>query len=225
MAILRASLLRLMPIVIAVSLLLAGCGDAEGDLPVEGGGRAAAVPELLIIANDPALQKKGGLFYRNDTLFSGIVVERYGNGEEKSRTPYFKGKEEGVARGWYQDGSPMFERRYVAGKREGIHRSWWPDGTAKSFYTFRDDVHEKVAEEWFPDGTLYRRFHYEGGQESGSQRMWNVDGTLRANYVVVQGRRYGSMGEKPCISTPFDSLNGAAILLKERPAVGGETDQ
>jgi hypothetical protein len=34
----------------------------------------------------------------------------------------------------------------------------------------------------------------------GQQRMWWPDGTLRANYVVRDGRRYGLLGAKGCVS-------------------------
>jgi antitoxin component YwqK of YwqJK toxin-antitoxin module len=54
--------------------------------------------------------------------------------------------------------------------------------------------------DWFPDGTLYKQFRYEHGHESGAQRMWYVDGSVRANYVVRDGRRYGLIGAKGCVS-------------------------
>ena len=48
--------------------------------------------------------------------------------------------------------------------------------------------------------TPYRDSHYAPGHEAGSQRMWYADGTLRANYVARDGRRYGLMGAKGCVT-------------------------
>ena len=46
----------------------------------------------------------------------------------------------------------------------------------------------------------YREFTYAAGKEAGPPRMWYPDGSLRASYVVKDGRRYGLMGSKGCVT-------------------------
>ena len=178
-------------------LLFSACSDSSssspGSEPV--GSKEIVIPDVRILSTDSLLHRKNGVLFLGDTAFSGMLVEVYDGGATKSRTPYFNGREQGVAWGWYPDGTKMFEREYNAGKREGMHYGWWENGTLKFKYQFRNDLNEGEAQDWFPDGRLYK-----DGRESGHQQMWNEDGSVQANYVVVKGRRYGSIGSKPCTS-------------------------
>lgn len=100
----------------------------------------------------------------------------------------------------WENGSPSTRRTYVGGREEGRHIGWWDDGTIRFVFDFRDGLMEGTAREWFRDGRLYRETHYRRGQEEGMQRMWWPDGTLRASYVVRDGRRYGLLGAKGCVT-------------------------
>jgi protein SCO1/2 len=105
----------------------------------------------------------------------------------------------------YSNGRLSTERRYHGDREEGRHIGWYENGAVRFSYAYHDGVMEGVAREWLPDGTLYREAHYTRGQEEGLQRMWWPDGSLRASYVVKDGRRYGLLGAKGCVSTtlPF----------------------
>ena len=151
-----------------------------------------------VLSTDAALRRAGGILYHGDAPFSGRLIERYARGATKSLTPYDEGKAQGVARGWYPDGTAMYERPYEAGRKEGVHTGWWEGGRLQFVYHFKNDLHEGNARTWYSDGTLYRDFNYENGKEAGLQRMWKEDGTLKANYVIKDGRRFGLIGEKPC---------------------------
>jgi len=153
-----------------------------------------------LTATAPCLHHVNGVLYCNDAPFTGSLIAYHTDGSVKQNTPYINGRRHGTDRAWYVDGTPMEERPYAAGKKEGLHRGWWPDGTLKFVYHFEHGLQEGVAREWFADGTPFRVFHFENGKEQGSQKMWYEDGTLRANYVVIDGRRYGLIGSKPCSS-------------------------
>jgi len=127
-----------------------------------------------------------------------IVIERYEDRSIRSSTSWIDGKVDGTALQWYADGTLMERRSYSAGMKQGLHEGWWEDGSPRFRYTFRDDMHEGEAREWFPNGRLYRAFNYVAGREEGEQIMYYEDGSVRANYFVVDGRRYGSIGTKPC---------------------------
>lgn len=182
-------------IVFAVALLLGVHACTESRLNDETDGR---ISDNEVVATDPGITKMNGVLYYQDSAFSGELVEFYSHGVYKSRTPYYQGREHGVAESWYPDGTKMEERVWVHGAKDGTHKGWWENGMLRFEYQFKNDVHEGEAKEWFADGTLYRDFHYVAGQEEGSQMMWNADGSIKANYVIKNGRRYGSMGAKPC---------------------------
>lgn len=103
-----------------------------------------------------------------------VVEKVHANGVRAERREYRRGLEDGVHRGWHENGTPRFLFHYVNGVAEGMQ------------------------EEWYPDGTRYTRFEYVAGHEEGRQQMWTDAGVLRANYVVERGRRYGLMGTSGC---------------------------
>ena len=103
-----------------------------------------------------------------------VVEKVHANGVRAERREYRRGLEDGVHRGWHENGTPRFLFHYVNGVAEGMQ------------------------EEWYPDGTRYTRFEYVAGHEEGRQQMWTDAGVLRANYVVEHGRRYGLMGTSGC---------------------------
>jgi antitoxin component YwqK of YwqJK toxin-antitoxin module len=178
-----------------VTLALTACSGPRPSVPQQ-----AVAPSIAVEYSSSTFHRRNGNLYCGDTLFSGILTEHYASGQRQAATPYLHGREQGRATSWYPDGTLMEERIYDHGNKEGVHRGWWEDGTPRFRYTFINDLHEGQAEEWFLDGSPYRSFHYKAGHESGTQRMWNDDGSVKANYVVINGRRYGSIGSKPCRS-------------------------
>lgn len=156
------------------------------------------IPHRMVLATDPSLQQSAGfLLYRNER-FSGRLYRLYPNGDTAFLIPYYKGKEEGWLRKWFENGQEMEERFFASGKKEGLHRAWWPDGTLRFAYQFSNDEHEGEAREWFRNGKPERYFHYTKGFEDGRQQMWWEDGSVRANYVVKEGEQYGLIGRKLC---------------------------
>jgi antitoxin component YwqK of YwqJK toxin-antitoxin module len=110
-----------------------------------------------------------------------------------------------VERTWHDNGQLSEARMYVNGKEEGTHRGWWPNGTPKFEYVYHNGLLDGVSREWFPSGALFREQHYSAGHEAELQRMYWEDGRVRASYVVRDGRRFGLMGAKGCV-TRADSL-------------------
>lgn len=161
------------------------------------------VNERVINSNDPGLRHTEGVLYLNDSLVNGTLEERYGDGSLKSETPYRNGRIEGVAKEWYQNGQLSEERRYDKGEKNGRHQGWWENGSKRYEYRFIEDRFDGEAREWFADGTPMKIFHYQNGYEEGNQLLYFDDGSIRANYVIRDGRRYGSPGAKPC--RPEDS--------------------
>ena len=115
-----------------------------------------------------------------------------------------------VRRAWHDNGRLAEERGFVNGRESGVHRGWWPTGDAHFVYGYRDGLLEGLSREWYPSGALWREQHYSAGHEDGLQRLYWEDGRVRASYVVRDGRRYGLMGAKGCV-TKADSA-GARLI-------------
>jgi len=42
--------------------------------------------------------------------------------------PFHKGKEQGTARQWYENGQLREQRTYETGEKTGEHKGWWGNG-------------------------------------------------------------------------------------------------
>ncbi|MBI3219556.1 MAG: toxin-antitoxin system YwqK family antitoxin [Bacteroidetes bacterium] len=164
------------------------------------------VPSKWVEATDTQLsQHQDTLFYNNEK-FSGHLFQLYPAADTALVISFIEGLQEGITRKWYDNGQLSEERLYVAGKKEGVHKAWWQDGKPKFAFEVSDDAYTGELKEWYSSGQLAKQFHYRKGQEEGSQKMWWADGSIRANYVVRNGKKYGSIGVKLCLN-PYDSLS------------------
>lgn len=156
------------------------------------------IPAATYPADHPRLSKSGGRLLLDNEPFSGWIEARYPSGELKSKSPYWQGKLEGTATGWYENGHLQFERKYVTGRKHDIHLGWYADGTQHFEYRFVEGKNEGNHKEWMASGQLYRDFNYVNGHEDGAQKMYKSDGRILANYVVRNGRKYGLTGVSNC---------------------------
>ena len=105
-----------------------------------------------------------------------------------------------ITRVWHADGSLAEERTWRGTREDGVHRGWWSNGNQRFEYTYRDGVLQGASREWFMDGAIWREQQYVAGHEAGLQRMYWQDGRVRASYEVRNGRRYGLLGAKGCVT-------------------------
>lgn len=152
------------------------------------------------IARDAAdLANVRGVLVLHGKPFSGFVVERQGD-RLLSRTPYFRGKEQGTVEAWYPDGSVRYRRLYHLGHREGTHEGFWPNGQPQSIYRYEDDLFEGEQVAFYKNGVQSERRHYREGHEDGPQQFYDGQGRLVSNYTFKNGRRYGIVGRSDCVS-------------------------
>jgi antitoxin component YwqK of YwqJK toxin-antitoxin module len=168
-------------------------------------------PEI-IIPNQFINRKEQFLSFHQDTLYyqdkkySGYIYDRFENGDSAFVGSYLNGVEEGVFKKWYRNNQLGEYRTYHLGKKVGKHVGFWEDGQPKFDFNFIAGELHGESNEWYPNGQAYKAFHYKMGYENGSQKMWWENGVIRANYLVKQGRRYGLIGLKLCM-TPQDSID------------------
>lgn len=158
-------------------------------------------PNVLVINYDPQLRKTDAGWFYKGALFSGYMVEREKNGRVVYKLPIVKGRENGVARGWYNTGEKLLERYFLNGKKEGAYTEWWPNGQYRYRFQFRNDQYEGLQRVYFPSGCQRQENHYQAGNEEGTQRTWNDAGELVSNYTIRHGKLYGVVAVKNCIPT------------------------
>lgn len=169
---------------------------------------AAALAALLLAgtaragvevdAGDPRLQRAGASWLLSGRPFDGLIRSRTAEGL-RAEQPVRNGLREGLTRSWYPDGSLAEQRAYAGGRKNGAQSQWWPGGMPRLQAQMRDDRPVGQLRTWYADGRPYEEHRYDdAGHESGLQRVWYEDGSLRANYVVRDGRRYGTTGPRAC---------------------------
>lgn len=161
---------------------------------------AGNIPAIFVHSAQHELKQSGGILYYKGQPFSGWQYELFANGDTAMIVPFYKGKEQGCARMWYENGTQREQRWYDAGEKTGEHLAWWENGNRRFVYHFKDGMYEGNQQEWNEAGALYRNANYENGKEKGLQQLWRYDGKLIANYVARNGRNFGLTGVKNCKS-------------------------
>ena len=165
-----------------------------------------AIPNAVVNSKDSFLQMHQDTLFFHDKKFSGTIFNTYSSGDTAMIQQFSSGLEQGFFKKWYVNKQLAESRFFQAGKKLGKHIGFWEDGKPKFEFYFTKGEHDGIANEWYANGQAYKAFHYTMGYENGSQKMWWENGVIRANYVVKQGRRYGLIGLKLCM-TPQDSLD------------------
>ena len=166
----------------------------------------SSIPNSIIDSKDSNLQLHQDTLFFHDQKFSGSIFNLYPNGDTLMTGHFLNGLEQGVFKKWYLNHQLAESRTYHLGKKIGKHIGFWEDGKPKFEFYFSKGEHDGTANEWYSNGQAYKAFHYTMGYENGSQKMWWENGVIRANYVVKQGKKYGLIGLKLCM-TPRDSLD------------------
>ncbi|MEI6189129.1 MAG: toxin-antitoxin system YwqK family antitoxin [Chitinophagia bacterium] len=164
------------------------------------------IPNLYINILDTQVQFHQDTLYFQAKKFSGFIFKLFPNKDTAFVGSYWNGLEEGIHQKWYPHYKLAEFRNYHLGKKEGKHIGFWENGNPKFEYHFSEGELQGITNEWYENGRPYKVMHYQKGYEAGSQKMWWENGVIRANYVVKQGRRYGLIGLKLCM-TPKDSID------------------
>ncbi|MEI7588415.1 MAG: toxin-antitoxin system YwqK family antitoxin [Chitinophagia bacterium] len=189
-------------IIIITCIFFQACNPVSKKMDVN----SSSTPNLIISSQDRFLQMHQDTLFFHATKFSGTIFNTYPNGDTSMIGHYLNGLEEGAFKKWYPNHQLLEWRIFHLGKKVSKHLGFWEDGKPRFEFYFTQGEHDGEANEWYANGQAYKAFHYSMGFENGSQKMWWDNGVIRANYVVKQGKRYGLIGLKLCM-TPKDSLD------------------
>jgi hypothetical protein len=160
--------------------------DAKSSAPVE-----------PLLESDPRISRDGPLWRLAGRPMTG-TLKRLDQAGVATLTPLQRGRVHGLVISRFANGQRRGEGAFVHGQAQGVHRAWWPSGQLQSEQSFKADKPDGALRTWYASGRPYQEHHYVQGQEEGPQRVWFEDQRLRANYVVRDGRRYGSIGAMTC---------------------------
>jgi antitoxin component YwqK of YwqJK toxin-antitoxin module len=110
------------------------------------------------------------------------------------------GRPDHVEYTWHASGGLENVRPYRGAKKVGLHRAYWPDGTRRLEAHYEDDAYDGEYRTWHSNGRAAEIRHFTRGRESGRQQAWTPEGVLYLNYEVRDGRHYGLINARPCVT-------------------------
>tara|TARA_R110002049_G_scaffold25557_7_gene89668 strand:+ start:1577 stop:2146 length:570 start_codon:yes stop_codon:yes gene_type:complete len=180
-------------------------------LLVSSGGSLREVPALVTVSLDELrIDPSSGDRIYNGLPFTGLAVQRRGDGQLASEEPFKNGRRHGLLRRWFDNGELAFESAYERGRRDGMTRSWWRNGNIRSKTMYVEDKANGIAWRWYRDGEKFKRYSFSAGVPSGIQQAWRRNGKLFSNFEYRNGRAYGLRNANLCVE-----------LENETVAIGG----
>jgi antitoxin component YwqK of YwqJK toxin-antitoxin module len=136
---------------------------------------------------------------------TGIVVDTYENGQQRTQSTYYKGKLTGNYKSWYENGQVFCECIYYNGLLDGKYLTWNEKGQLiKECYYVNGDLHGKNIL-WDEKGQLIQEFNFNYGEKDGWNREWYPNGQLKTDENYENLQKNGT----------FNKWNESGQLIKE----------
>ena len=127
-------------------------------------------------------------YFRNESnLFSGIVMDRYGDGALKSKSDFSNGVMHGLSRGWYTNGSNQIVEHFVRGVSDGIRTKLYPSGQKMSEAMVQSGQLQGVYRRWHENGLLSDEVPLSNNVPHGISRSFHADGTPNSEALMNMG--------------------------------------
>ena len=177
---------------LSILLLCCGCSDTNQN-------SHQTLSDIQVVNYDTLLKKTDDGWLYNGQPFSGFMVEKELDDRIVYRLPINDGKENGMAKGWYNTGEKLLERPFIDGKKEGVFKQWWPNGRLRYLFIYTNDQFNGTQWVYYPTGIKREQSNYLKGEKEGVQRVWDEKGVLVSNYTIKNKKIYGIMSVKSCI--------------------------
>ena len=133
------------------------------------------------------LQLKDGVYFYDETPYSGKVFAFYDNGQKSYEHTLEMGKYHGLSTSWYEKGGRSLEVIYQEGKVHGHQTDWYENGVMKSKSYYQDD--EMVLfENWYESGQKEKELTHDTMTE------WRRNGNKRTQKIFVGDQTKGLSG-------------------------------
>jgi antitoxin component YwqK of YwqJK toxin-antitoxin module len=126
-----------------------------------------------------------------------------------------KGKREGLAITWHENGQKQIEVNFVDGKQDGLTTHWYENGQKKEEGHWKDGKKDGLGTIWYENGQKKSESHWKDNKANGFIISWYNNGqkknqVLVSNNEVVDGNVWLPNGETCSAS---DLKNGIGVLV------------
>ncbi len=147
----------------------------------------------------------GGRLQSGETLFSGLMVERYPDRSLMSRSEILAGRMHGVSEGWFTNGALQVREHFEQGISHGLRIRWNEHGTKVAEARIVSGKIEGMFRRWHDNGVLAEELAMVHGEPEGVSRAWYPSGHLKAVVQMSGGAQVSRMdyadGEVPRIAS------------------------
>jgi antitoxin component YwqK of YwqJK toxin-antitoxin module len=165
-----------------------------------------------VVVDSSQLEERDDLMYLKEVPFTGVVVDKYGNGQKLWEVTFKDGKEHGLVTEWYENGQKESEWAYKDGKRDGLQAEWYENGQ-KEVEGAHKDGNPVTAIVWKPNGEKCPDTNlvngngivceywnngqkeventYKDGKKDGLVTEWHVNGQKEREGAYKDGKPYG----------------------------------
>ena len=125
---------------------------------------------------------RDGLLHENVTeiLITGLVIDKYPGGQNKSEETYVNGMRHGLYSVWYLNGQKASEQPYANGKEEGIATAWYENGQKRISGNFINGIKEGLWTSWHSNGVKSSEIVFSSGLQTNS-KQWDEHGNEIVN--------------------------------------------
>lgn len=149
------------------------------------------------------LTLREGAWYRarNTSPFTGVMVETYETGQQKSRSEIVNGLIEGLSEGWHTNGQRQIAEHFHKGISHGLRTKWHANGNKLSEVQIVYGKLEGTFRRWSEDGALFQEIEMTQGNPEGVSRAYYRSGFVRTEVRIhdgkVQDQKLWKDGEHP----------------------------
>ncbi|CAN5821823.1 hypothetical protein BH11BAC7_BH11BAC7_33610 [soil metagenome] len=141
------------------------------------------------VLNAQEVSIQNGLYVAaSGELFTGQFTEHFTSGLKKSELTIQKGKAEGYAIYYSENGNKMEAGNYLAGLRDGLWEKWSGNGIKIGEANYKNGMKDGIWLVWDEQGMKRMEMHYAAGQKTGKWLMWNENGILSGERMYSEAQ-------------------------------------
>ncbi|MDX1951029.1 MAG: toxin-antitoxin system YwqK family antitoxin [Verrucomicrobiota bacterium] len=149
--------------------------------------KKSAPPTVEILLTD-LVQTNGRLFKIGDSnYFTGVMIEKFPDGQLKSRSSVSNGVLWGLSEGWHTNGQLQVRETFLDGKSEGLRSKWDFNGVKISEATIVGGKLNGLFRRWHTNGILADEVVMTNDQPNGLARAWYPSGAPKAEIQLANG--------------------------------------
>ncbi|MGL5124596.1 MAG: toxin-antitoxin system YwqK family antitoxin [Fusobacteriaceae bacterium] len=132
------------------------------------------------VIDESQLQERNGVYYKinEEKGFTGIVAEKYENGQIEMEYNYKNGKEDGPYKFYYSNGQLKVEGNYKNGQRDGLFKSYYENGQVKEEENLKNGQQDGPSKTYYENGQVEDEKNYKNGELDGPRKSYTESGQL-----------------------------------------------